>query len=171
MQHIFQIFLLTSQGVFHIWCAYEIYLLKINSALFPPNIFIYYTVYCTTITMQYAEYYFLIHKLYTSCYLLFKRLAKRSWWWVGGGRSNAKCRHPKNWFVVGLCGRCLSVWGPEPHIYALPTHCIRVYSILIRTGKGGGEMNQREGKGGNSSQSWVENTNMTCRKVPLQVNF
>jgi hypothetical protein len=54
-------------------------------------------------------------------------------------------------------------------------HCIRVYSILIHRGKGG-ELNQREGKGwgrftknvklregerGNSSQSWVENTNMT----------
>jgi hypothetical protein len=44
-------------------------------------------------------------------------------------------------------------------------------------------MNQREGERDNSSQSWVENTNMTdCisslnarinarRKVPLQVNF
>ncbi len=39
------------------------------------------------------------------------------------------------------------------------THCKRVYSILIHTGKG--ELNQREGKRGNSSLSWVENTNMT----------
>ncbi len=47
----------------------------------------------------------------------------------------------------------------------------------------GGELNQREGQRGKSSQSWVKNTNMTdwisslltlintCRKVPLQVNF
>ncbi len=27
---------------------------------------------------------------------------------------NAKCRHLKNWHVKGLCGRCLSVWCPEP---------------------------------------------------------
>jgi hypothetical protein len=33
------------------------------------------------------------------------------------------------------------------------THCIRVYSLLIYTGKGGVE--QREGLRGNSSQSWV----------------
>jgi len=34
------------------------------------------------------------------------------------------------------------------------------YCILINTRNGGrvGEMNQREGKRGNSSQSWVENT-------------
>ncbi len=33
-------------------------------------------------------------------------------------------------------------------------HYIHVYSILIHTGKGeGGELNQREGKRGNSSQS------------------
>ncbi len=36
-----------------------------------------------------------------------------------------------------------------------------VYSILIHTGKGGGkQLNQREREVGNSSQSWVENTNM-----------
>jgi hypothetical protein len=37
------------------------------------------------------------------------------------------------------------------------THCIHVSSILINTEKGGGELNQREGKRGNSSLSWVEN--------------
>ncbi len=38
-----------------------------------------------------------------------------------------------------------------------------LYSILIHTGKGGGgeELNQRGGERGGSSQSWVENTNMT----------
>jgi hypothetical protein len=64
------------------------------------------------------------------------------------------------------------------------THCIRVYSIFIHKGKvGGGELNQREEGRGNSSQSWIENTNITdctsslhtlintCRKVPLQVSF
>ncbi len=45
-----------------------------------------------------------------------------------------------------------------------PTQCILVYRILIYTGKGGGEgwrLNQREGYRGNSSQSWVENANLT----------
>ncbi len=51
--------------------------------------------------------------------------------------------------------------------YPLPlTHCIQVYvvqhTVLIHTEKGGGgELNQREGERVNSSQSWVENTNMT----------
>jgi hypothetical protein len=31
----------------------------------------------------------------------------------------------------------LSVWGPESHTPPPLTHCIRVYSILIHTGKGG----------------------------------
>jgi hypothetical protein len=39
----------------------------------------------------------------------------------------------------------------------------------------GGELNQREGYRGNSSQSWIENINTTlintCRKVPLLVKF
>ncbi len=39
-------------------------------------------------------------------------------------------------------------------------NCTRVYSMLIHTGKGG-ELNQREGFMGNSSQSWVENSDMT----------
>ncbi len=47
--------------------------------------------------------------------------------------------------------------------YPLLTHCIRVYSMLIHTGKGGGggELNHREEDSGNRSQSWVENTDMT----------
>jgi hypothetical protein len=62
------------------------------------------------------------------------------------------------------------------------TYCIRMFSILIHTGKGGGgKLNQREGWSGNRSQSLVENTNMlnvspvmeinTCPKAPLQVNI
>jgi hypothetical protein len=47
------------------------------------------------------------------------------------------------------------------------THCIRVFRIQFLfpcTGDGGGggrELNQRKGDRANSSQSWVENTNMT----------
>jgi hypothetical protein len=43
---------------------------------------------------------------------------------------------------------------PAPH-----THCIRVYSIQ------GGRLNQGEGKTGNISQRWVENTNTTDSPV------
>jgi hypothetical protein len=52
----------------------------------------------------------------------------------------------KNCPVKGLCGKCLSVSGPEPHTPPL-TNCILVYSILIHTGKGerGGEVSKREG--------------------------
>jgi hypothetical protein len=53
------------------------------------------------------------------------------------------------------------IWSPTgintPH--PLPaTHCL--YILYIDTGKRGRD-NQREGYRGNSSQSWVENTNMT----------
>jgi hypothetical protein len=49
---------------------------------------------------------------------------------------------------------------PEPHNPPPPlTHCIPVNSILIHTGKEEGEL--EEGYRGNSSQSWVENANMT----------
>jgi hypothetical protein len=44
--------------------------------------------------------------------------------------------------------------GPEPH-----TPPPQTYSH--REGGEGGELNQRVGKKGNSSQSWVENNNMT----------
>jgi hypothetical protein len=74
---------------------------------------------------------------------------------------NAKCRHLKNWPVKGLCGRCLSVWGPERNTLH-PLHTVRVCSTYShREGGRGGELNQRTGERRNSSQSWVENTNMT----------
>ncbi len=45
---------------------------------------------------------------------------------------------PKRGHVKGLCGRCLSVRGPASRTSPHPlTHCIRVYSTLIHTGKGG----------------------------------
>ncbi len=59
--------------------------------------------------------------------------------------------------------------------YPLPLkHCIRVYSLstgtyLHREGEGR-DLNQREGDRDNSSQSWVENTNMTdciCGDKPV----
>ncbi len=40
--------------------------------------------------------------------------------------------------VIGLCGRYLSVSGPEPHSPYPPPPPIGVYNILIHTRKGGG---------------------------------
>ncbi len=68
-------------------------------------------------------------------------------------------------------------------IFTILTHCIRVYSILIHTGKGGGEERIVEPErrfGGQQFTKLGRNTNMadcisslinTCRKVPLQVIF
>ncbi len=75
--------------------------------------------------------------------------------------TKAKCSHLKIWPVKGLCGRCLSVWGPEPQ-HPPSLHTVYVYTVYLFTQrKGGGRLNQREGKRGNSSQSWVENTSTT----------
>ncbi len=57
----------------------------------------------------------------------------------------------------------LSASGSEPHNLQPLSHWTHVYSTLIpyREVGEGGELNQREGYRDNSSQSWVENTNMT----------
>jgi hypothetical protein len=81
------------------------------------------------------------------------------------------------------------IQGVKPAEYGLqqdstppPSHTLSLYTVLCyrEGGKGGEELNKREG---NSSQSWVENTNRTdCifnrktqintyRKVLLHVNF
>ncbi len=41
-----------------------------------------------------------------------------------------------------------------------PLHTVYVYQYTHSHREGGGELNQREGERGNSSQSRVENTNM-----------
>jgi hypothetical protein len=56
------------------------------------------------------------------------------------------------------------IWSPTgintPSPHPLPaTYCL--YILYFYTGKEVGELNKREGKRGNNSQSWVENTNMT----------
>jgi hypothetical protein len=66
---------------------------------------------------------------------------------------------------------CLSprTCTPPPHytLYTFLQYSTQ-YLFNIHTGTGGqGELNQREGYRGNSSQSWVENTNMTDFKVSL----
>jgi hypothetical protein len=55
---------------------------------------------------------------------------------------------------VKLFQNMVSSRTQSPH--PLPaTHCL--YILYFYTGKGGRELNQREGERGNSSQSWVEN--------------
>jgi hypothetical protein len=75
---------------------------------------------------------------------------------------NAKCRHLKIWPVKGLWGRCLSVWGQEPHTPPFK-HCY-VYTVYLFTqggGRGRVEPERRRDGPHHSSQSLVENTNMT----------
>ncbi len=105
---------------------------------------------------------------------------------------NARCHHLQNWPTKGLCGRCFMSEAqnstPPPHKHCI-VYSVYVYTIYLFTQGGGGvgaELNQREGERGNSSQSWVENTNVTdcisslhstytlintCCNVPLQMNF
>jgi hypothetical protein len=75
---------------------------------------------------------------------------------------NAKCRSVKiNLYRDYAAGVYLSE-DRNPIPPAPLSYCIRVYSILIHTQKGkGGELYQIEREKVNSSQSGVENTNMT----------
>jgi hypothetical protein len=59
---------------------------------------------------------------------------------------------------------CLRPRTPYPS--PPPLHTVYVYKVYLFTQESGdwggwGELNQREVEKGNSSQSWVENTNMT----------
>jgi hypothetical protein len=59
--------------------------------------------------------------------------------------------------LICVKGLCVGIYLSEAQNPIPPPpllHCKRVYSILIHTGKGegGGELKQREGERGNSSQ-------------------
>ncbi len=58
---------------------------------------------------------------------------------------NAKCRHLKNWPIKGLCGRCLSVWGPEPHAHP-PLHTVYLYTHYTGKGEGGETWTRKKGR-------------------------
>ncbi len=73
--------------------------------------------------------------------------------------TKAKCRHPKNWHVKGLCGSCLSEFIDGDTVSQ--SLCEYVYSIHVYTNtlcKGG------------SDAPGLRQIN-SCRKVPLQVNL
>ncbi len=56
------------------------------------------------------------------------------------------------------------IWSPtEPHTPPPLTHFVRIDSILIHAekGGGGGRVEPERRLDGNSSQSWVEKTNMS----------
>ncbi len=61
------------------------------------------------------------------------------------------------------------------HPTPLPATCwlYYIYVLYFYFGKGGGvgELNQREGQRGNSSQSWGENTNMADYSTPVKPTF
>ncbi len=73
---------------------------------------------------------------------------------------NAKSHHLKKFTCKETLRQvfiCLRPRTPNP-----PLHTVYVYiEYLFTQGRGAGEFNRREGERGNSSQSWVENTNMT----------
>ncbi len=45
---------------------------------------------------------------------------------------NAKCCHLKKWPAKGLCGRCLFVWGPQPHTPP-PLRTVHAYTVYLFT--------------------------------------
>ncbi len=148
MQHIFQIFLLTSHGgVPYLMRLWNIFI-KDKFGPLPYQFTRIISVLLAPITMQYAEYYFLKHLLYSSRFL---RDWHREGWWVGGGRGtmrlikdNAKCRHPKQL----PCGRYLSVWGPEPHPPSPHTEYLYpVYLSAQGRGRGGESWTREKGRG------------------------
>jgi hypothetical protein len=54
--------------------------------------------------------------------------------------------------------------GPEPHTPP-PLHTVYVYTVYLFTRGGGGGGRRLEG--GNSSQSWIENTNSSLLSIKL----
>ncbi len=62
---------------------------------------------------------------------------------------NPKCQSSKKIDLYRADGYLSDAQNPKPHPL---THCIRVFGILIHTGKGAGELNQREGERGNSTE-------------------
>jgi hypothetical protein len=95
---------------------------------------------------------------------------------------NAKCRHLKNWHVKRLCGRCLSVWGPEPQAPSPNTLYTCIQDTYSHRGKGGlgrVEPERRfEGQqftklGRKYQHDWLYLHKLwlnTYHKVPLRVN-
>jgi hypothetical protein len=84
--------------------------------------------------------------------------------------TEAKCRHLKIFLPLkGLCGRCLSARGTLPSNDPIPplhtVYLYTVYKFTQRRGEGGEELTREKVREGNSSQSWVENTNMTVSPV------
>ncbi len=59
----------------------------------------------------------------------------------------------------------------RPRTPYLPHPCIHTVYLFTQGKGGGGELNQRAGERGNSSQSWVKNTNMTDWISSLQTLF
>ncbi len=64
--------------------------------------------------------------------------------------------------TCGGTSRLVFIYLRSRNPYPPPPHTVYLYTVYLFIQEGGGEeLNQREGYRGNSSQSWVENTNMT----------
>jgi hypothetical protein len=92
----------------------------------------------------------------------------------------------KKWPVKGLCGRCLSVWGPLPSYDPIPTplHIVYVYTVYLFPQGGKGESWTREKvrgaivyNAGSKIPTWLTESPVfklwytPAAKVPLHVNF
>ncbi len=93
---------------------------------------------------------------------------------------NPKCRHLKKFTCKGTCGRCVSVWGPEPH--TPPPYTLYTVYLFTQGGKGegGGRVGpERTVATIHKSGSKIHMTDCissitlinTCGKAPLQVNI
>ncbi len=86
---------------------------------------------------------------------------------------NANCRHVKKLTCKGTLRQVFICLTPRAPFSPTPfTHCIRVYSILIHTGKeGGGRVDRGEGEGqqgrgeGLKKPEWLN----VCKKLDLQL--
>ncbi len=71
-----------------------------------------------------------------------------------------KCSHLNKWPVKGLCGMCLSVWGPLPS-YRVLFRVVYIHIYCTLTQGRGGELSQREGwwaavhKAGSEMPTWL----------------
>ncbi len=78
---------------------------------------------------------------------------------------NAKCHRRRKFTRKGTLRQLFFFGAPEPRNPIPPPPFYILYTCIQYTyshGRGEGvELNQRESYRGNSSQSWVENTNMT----------
>ncbi len=74
----------------------------------------------------------------------------------------------KNWPVKGLCGRCLSAWGPEPHPPPPPTHTLYACIQYTYSHREGGVESWTGEKG--RGATWEITDRRAGLKIPTLLN-